>query len=425
MIRIRIVAAFLVLLAGNAPAQALSESNARAWLEDIAYWEQQLREIHIAPFHSVSEEDFRDALATIRANVGQWPDYAVALELIRVAAAVGDGHTYLFDGGFAGIFTALPIAAHPFADGVFILNAMPEQEDLVGSEILTIEGTLIDGVVDTAEPYVPRDNEWTVLARYPWLIVCPEFLHWKGFATDLAAVTMGIRDPDGVERDVTLKPVPGADHRAWRESWAPRDDAPSYRKEASTTYWKVYLEDANAVYMQFNAVRNMEGGPHLTRFSRNLIEFVDENDAEYLIIDVRHNGGGDGNLLKPLIRRIAEHPRVNRPGHLYVLTSRYTFSAALMFTARMERQTHVLFAGEPGSGKPNSYSEYNGIGLPNSGLRGSVSSLWHEEGLPEDTRAYIDVDFAVPTFSRDWFENRDPVLDAVLARISKIALGVS
>lgn len=405
------------LAAGIVVSASADNLTAEQWGEDLNYWEHTLRDTHPAPFHSVSEESFYQAVSDIRSHVDAWPDYGVALEMIRLAALVADGHTYLYDRGEGGILRSLPIEVYPFSDGMFVRYAMDGYSELVGAQVLTIGGVPIEEVMEAASAYIGGDNEWTVLARTPWLAICPEFLEWKGFIGDRSRVTLGIRDAQGQDRDVTLEPVDGADYYAWRNSPKPVDGAPMYRQRADVAYWKTFLEPANAVYMQFNAVRNLEGGPHLARFSQELVDFIDEKKADYLIIDARHNGGGNGDLLKPLIRRIANHSRINRPGHLYVLSSRVTFSAALMFLGRMERQTHVIFAGEPSGGKPNSYGEFNAVTLPNSGLRGSISSLWHEEGEPDDTREFIDVHMPVALSSSDWFGSRDPVLDAVLTRI--------
>src|SRR6185436_19714420 len=170
-----------------------------------------------------------------------------------------------------------------------------------------------------------------------------------------------------------------------------------------------------AVYVKFNSVLNDPDGPHLARFSEEMIALVESKKAKKLIIDVRDNGGGNGDMLKPFIRRVAENERVNQPGRLFVITGRATFSAALMFTVRMERQTHAIFVGEPGGGKPNSYSERTNFSLPNSGMRGSISSRYHEEGEPGDTREYVPVYVSVPPTAADYFGKHDSVLEAVLA----------
>ena len=77
--------------------------------------------------------------------------------------------------------------------------------------------------------------------------------------------------------------------------------------------------------------------------------------------------------------------------------------------------TNALFAGEPGGGKPNSYSERTDFTLPNTKMSGSISSRYHEEGGPGDNREYVPVDIPAAMTAADYFGNRDPVLEAVLA----------
>ena len=175
----------------------------------------------------------------------------------------------------------------------------------------------------------------------------------------------------------------------------------------------------HAVYVKFNSVVNLPDGPHLAAFSEEMIQLVESKRAKKLIIDVRDNGGGNGDMLTPLIRRISENARVNRPGHLFVISGRATFSAALMFTARMEKKTNAIFAGEPGGGKPNSYSERTNFTLPITGMHGSISSRYHEEGGPGDTREFIPVSIPVPPTASDFFGKRDSVVAVVLAYKAK------
>ena len=98
-----------------------------------------------------------------------------------------------------------------------------------------------------------------------------------------------------------------------------------------------------------------------------------------------------------------------------MLTSRHTFSAALMFIVRMDRNTNALFVGEPSGGKPNSYGEHNPFTLTHSKLTGSISTRFHEEGEPGDTRDSVRMDISVPTLAAEYFAGRDPVLEAVFA----------
>jgi hypothetical protein len=73
---------------------------------------------------------------------------------------------------------AFPIAPYEFEDGVFIVAA--EMPELVGSELLALNGHPVDEVNDTLAPLVARDNEWTIRARRPVFSVTAEVLRGLG-----------------------------------------------------------------------------------------------------------------------------------------------------------------------------------------------------------------------------------------------------
>src|SRR3989442_15208168 len=64
-------------------------------------------------------------------------------------------------------------------------------------------------------------------------------------------------------------------------------------------------------------------------------------------------------------------------GHLFVITGRLTFSAAMNLASRLEHETHATFVGEPTGSRPNHYGEAVTLTLPASGItaRGSTPYL--------------------------------------------------
>ena len=65
----------------------------------------------------------------------------------------------------------------------------------------------------------------------------------------------------------------------------------------------------------------------------------------------------------------AEHrdPTVDRPGRLFAIIGRVTFSAAANFATDLEQATSVTFAGEPMGGSPNLYGDTRPVDLPATG----------------------------------------------------------
>lgn len=80
----------------------------------------------------------------------------------------------------------------------------------------------------------------------------------------------------------------------------------------------------------------------------------------------------------------------------------------------MNRDTKAIFAGEPSSSKPNFVGEENEIIFPWSGASGSISNRYHET-IPGDQRVWIEPQIKVELSSRDYFSNRDVVLEKVLS----------
>ncbi|HEY6549457.1 MAG TPA: hypothetical protein VI589_16185, partial [Vicinamibacteria bacterium] len=158
----------------------------------------------------------------------------------------------------------------------------------------------------------------------------------------------------------------------------------------------------------------------LDAFAAGLRDTLASANVDSLIVDVRHNNGGNNGLLQPLIDTIAGFAAGSPQRRVYVITSRVTFSAAQNFITRLERRVPgALFAGEPSMSSPNFTGEDNPVTLPFSGLAVSISNRYWQDSDPSDQRPWIAPQIAVGLSSQDWLRNRDPVLDAVLQAIAK------
>lgn len=416
MIRIAVLIAVVVFADFPVQADTSRRFTNTEWTEDIDAFVEHLREIYINPFHAIPEEDFLLEVNALKSNVPELTDFDIGLGISHLASLIRDGHTWIrFGVSFAP--GRLPIRLDDFANGIFVVAGLGDAKHLSAVQLISIGGVATEDVLQRTTPFVSGDNAWGRRLHSLSLLNDEAFLRREDLVAPDSMVRLELSSK-GKERTIlALDFISKEAYALWTDDPSNFVDeaTPMYRSRINETYWMQYLPEENAVYAQFNEVANKEGGPHFVGFGREMLVLVEETGAKKLIVDLRHNGGGSGNLLDPTIRRIAENKRINRKGRLFVLTSPKTFSAALMFTVRMERNTNALFAGVPGGGKPNSYSEFNAITLPNSGMTGSISSLWHQEGTPDDTRDYVPVDIPAQLTSDDYFADRDPVLDAVLA----------
>jgi hypothetical protein len=185
-------------------------------------------------------------------------------------------------------------------------------------------------------------------------------------------------------------------------------------KNIYAPYWFEYLPETRTVYFQFNKVMNDPKEP-LAEFCDRLFRFVDEHDVDRLVIDMRWNNGGDTTLEPPLIHGLIRSDKLHRPGTLFVIIGRRTFSAAQNGATLIEHNTDAIFAGEPTGSSPNFIGEESSFELPYSHLMANVSDLYHQSSWPFDYRTWIaPLIYAPPTFAA-YRANRDPALEAVMA----------
>jgi C-terminal processing protease CtpA/Prc len=194
----------------------------------------------------------------------------------------------------------------------------------------------------------------------------------------------------------------------------PKRDVPLSMSRRDEAFWFAPLEDSDALYIQYNAVRSSTtGGVNIRTFANDIRAAVAQHDYERVILDMRHNPGGD-NTTFGLLLAVMQEIGATRPGRLIVITSRRTFSAAANFATELEKTDGVIFVGEPMGGSPNLYGDTRPVRLPNSGLTALISSRYWERSTPDDTRDTITPDVIVPSLAADWFAGRDPLLDAAL-----------
>jgi hypothetical protein len=105
--------------------------------------------------------------------------------------------------------------------------------------------------------------------------------------------------------------------------------------------------------------------------------------------------------------------------HVFALTDRAVFSAATNFTVDLERLTNAVFVGEPGGGQPRMNSDAMFFNLPYSGVFVILSNVvWNLSG-PYDMRRSIAPDVCVALTAKDYFANREPVMETVTNLIVK------
>src|SRR5262249_10164775 len=286
------------------------------------------------------------------------------------------------------------------------------------------------GSASTEEAYrsvrelIGRDNEMGARFFAPHLLVMPEILDALGLVDDMENAPFTVESGDE-RRTLRLSPAgpsepmpPDTD-----TSWAPkpgfldaRDGAPRpapfWLAAPEKRYRFAYLPEARTVYVQYNQVANAEDET-IEAFAERLFAFVDANPVERLVLDLRLNRGGNGELNRPILLGLIRARRVDRPGGLFVLIGRSTWSAGQVLGDDLQKYTDAIFVGEPTGGKVNAYGDSRKIVLPHSGITVRVSSLWWQ-GDERDRRPWTAPQVAADLTFADYRANVDPALEAAL-----------
>jgi hypothetical protein len=176
------------------------------------------------------------------------------------------------------------------------------------------------------------------------------------------------------------------------------------------TLWWERLDDEATVFVQYNLVDFLGGS-----LVDDLRAEAAAPDVRRVVIDIRHNFGGEVRALEPVVAALAS-PALEAPGRLFLVTGRNTFSAASMFAAKLQAETDLTIVGEPMGGSPNMWGNARDVRLARSGLVVSVATLFELATTQEDERPTIEPDVSVPLTFPDWSAGRDAALDAILAR---------
>jgi len=396
------------------------------WRADVDAVLERIETRHPEPDRFVTREAFREAAASLKKRVSELSDEAVVVELLRLVAKVGDGHTVLgvpgqrFDGTPAhgrdpvSAFRRLPIRLHAYADGWVVQSATEEHASIVGWKLARVGSHSVDAVFETVAPLCSRDNDQTVLDRAPEYMVCPEILHALGILETRDRATLLLEDASSNRVSYEVEAIALRAQERWTSLGdASTEPVPLRRARPGEAYWFEPLDD-RTVYVQLAALRDAGDEP-IAAFVERLLAYFDERRVERVVLDLRRNDGGNELWGRPLVDGLACRSAINRPGRLFALIGRRTYSAAVCLCADLERRTNVIFAGEATGSSPNFLGESSTTALPWSGLSLGVSRLRWQTSDPWDRRLWIPAEIPAPLASADERENRDPALEAVLA----------
>ena len=410
-------------LLGIVEVEGLSRD--KGWRTDLRLLARELKRRAYAPFALISAEDFDAEVARLDESIPGLTGTQIIVAMMRLTAHMDDGHAGIWmPDGDDELTRLVQLEFFLFADGLFVTAAGPGCSRLLGARVERIGGRTVAEAVAALGPLIARDNQQQVTLMVPRLLRQTAVLHGLGLTEDLSQVTLTVRFPDGSSGEATAAAVPGRFRwDRYPPGWTRLTDTVAERLSGATPlhlrhrelpYWFEYLADADLVYFQYNAVADHPAEP-FAAFCDRLFGFVADRRPARLVIDLRWNPGGNTFLTRPLLHHLIACREISRPGALFVVVGRLTFSAAQNTATAIGRETSAIFVGEPTGSRPNFIGETIYFELPYSKVRANAADLFWQTSWPTDYRTWIAPHiYAPPTFAA-FSQNDDPAMDAILS----------
>ena len=398
------------------------------WAADVDLLLRAIRETFPDPYRLYDSLEWERAAGELKRRLPRLSAAQASLEFHRLLAMAGDGHTEpaRLHASLRGPW--LPIIFRRFADGWFVRTADPAYRALFGRRIVALGGVPIEDAVRRARPYVSSDNaigRLDPVSNFLRNVAILEALglaasgggaRGGGLAGAYAPVPVTVVEPTGQESTISVWPTDDA----WvTPEWRDVDDVlnpgalPLYR-QLDGNYAFEWLPEEGILYVAFSEVRDDEElDETISEFFARVFAFVRDHDVERFVLDLRENSGGNLDLNGPVIHGLVAAEKVNRPGHLFVVIGRDTYSAAMHLAVSLERHTYASFVGEPTGSRPNHFGDTREVTLPASGMVVEISELYWQQSDPRDDRPWITPDLPAALRFSDFLAHRDPALEAI------------
>ena len=416
---------FVLLLVCGIAMQLTAQTTVSTseWQDDLKFLQHTVHKDYSFLFKKTTAAEFDAAVDELYAQIPNLEQHEIAVGFARIIGSFKYGHTRM---GFRELpfkMHQLPVNLYHFSDGVYVQGVHKDYSDALGAKVISVAGKPIKDVMKAVYPVVPVENEQFFKAYGFRYMVVPEILHAQGVIPNLTTSVEITFEKDGKQFKQVLESLPAGEHMPltygytqqngdWLDARS-QDKTPLYLKNLDKIYFYEYLPDSKTVYVRQSQIQD-DPSENIPAFYDRVFDFVENNDVERMVIDVRLNGGGNNYKNKDVITRIIESEKINKVGNLFVILGRRTFSACQNLVNEMDNYTNAIFLGEPSGENVNFYGDNNRVELPNSKTPVYLSFAWWQDKPQWENAPWAAPHIAIDMSFDEYASNQDPVLDAAL-----------
>ena len=404
-------------------AIGIKKLSAADWQSDLRVLQQTIHKDYAFLFKKVTADEVDAAIEKLNTAMPSMQDHERMAGLARIVSLFKYGHTSTSWRQSPVKYHIAPVNFYWFSDGLYAEGADKRYSSIIGAKLVKVEGVPVMKALEAVKPLASAENDQFFKAYGLDFIAMPEALHAQKITTRLKTTVTYTFEKDGKTFDETLTAIEGfhlprnygfvTASTGWL-SVREQNSTPYYLKNIDKNYYYEYLPESKTVYVRQSQVLN-DPKESIADFYKNVFEFIDKNDVNKLVLDVRLNGGGNNFLNKPVITGIVECKKINKPGKLFVIIGRRTFSACQNMVNELSNYTNALFVGEPTAENINFYGDTRQVDLPKTGIPVFLSFAWWQDKPQWENADWLAPQLAVDMSFDDYRTNKDPILETCLS----------
>lgn len=294
----------------------------------------QIEGTHPAPYTNISKKKFETHLEILKKKWNKQDEIVQYFSLRYLVALIGDAHTQVFKQ--IENDKVLAFFALPYGDHSIIVQAEEAYKDLVGKELIAINGIKIKTIFQKLLPIISYDKkEWAYLnAHYESRLFSS--LKYIGAIKKGNFASIKIKDiTTGKTKTIKV---------AFSENM--QINNPVFANFAQTLFQSGYYRAnilKDMLFIQYNVCADFPDMP-MNEFASRIKQLP---EVKKIIVDLRHNTGGNSGVITPLVEVLKDVTK-NKGTLLFALIGSGTFSSGVMVALDLKEIGATLIGEEMG-----------------------------------------------------------------------------